>query len=103
VTELERRYELAEMEAIHQAFFLLWTRREAAAKALGLDLIASFDRLSLPPVSPSPAGFRVELPGSTGGPDGSGSWWLRAFVLLPGRGGEALLMAVLLDERMNLV
>jgi 4'-phosphopantetheinyl transferase len=117
--DIERRHEVAEMEAIllkyfseaernfvdfhageerTRAFFLLWTRREAAAKALGLDLITSFDRLSLPSVPPSPAGFQVALPESTEGPVGSGSWWMRDLCPAPGyagalcaEGGEAKL------------
>lgn len=117
--DIERRHEVAEMEAILlrffseaernfvdlqegderiRAFFLLWTRREAAAKALGLDLMDSFDRLSLPPIPPSPVGFRLTLPESAEDRSGLGSWWMRDLCPASGyagalcvEGGEAAL------------
>ena len=47
-----------------RAFFLLWTRREAAAKALGIGLFDCFARVALPAPDVQAAGFRIDLPGS---------------------------------------
>jgi 4'-phosphopantetheinyl transferase len=45
-----------------RAFFLLWTRREAAAKALGIGLFDCFARFVLPLSARARSGFRVALP-----------------------------------------
>jgi 4'-phosphopantetheinyl transferase len=73
------------------AFFLLWTRREAAAKALGLDLFDSFDRLVLPAVDRDRRGFRVSLPkpGLSGGT--TADWWMRDLVPAAGFAGALCL------------
>jgi 4'-phosphopantetheinyl transferase len=66
-----------------QAFFLLWTRREAAAKALGLGLFEAFARFTLPAPAPGEGGFSVELPGSSADqpadlpPEQPAAWWIR--------------------------
>jgi len=94
--DIERFREVREMEAIMddffsepeqaylrsregeertRAFFLLWTRREAAAKAMGIGLFEAFSRFALPPHDPDEEGFRVELPG--GPADRPGGWWIR--------------------------
>jgi 4'-phosphopantetheinyl transferase len=50
------------------AFLTLWTRREAAAKALGLDLQAALARIRLPPYDPGGTAL-VQL-------EGGGPWFL---------------------------
>jgi len=60
------------------AFFTLWTRREAAAKALGLDLAAALARIALPVYSPGGMVALAELGGSGGGP-----WSLHDLALDP--------------------
>jgi len=60
-----------------QAFFLFWTRREAAAKAIGLGIYEAFARLDLPPRDPDTTGFRVELPESRAGTGVTAGWWMR--------------------------
>jgi len=67
-----------------QAFFLIWNRREAAAKALGMDLLASFSRLEVPVAAYSPTGFLVPL---IKGED----WWLRDLSPAPGYVGALCL------------
>ena len=57
------------------AFFLLWTRREAAAKALGIGLFDCFARCTLPPSDHCGSGFRVDLADTPAGP--AGPWWIR--------------------------
>jgi 4'-phosphopantetheinyl transferase len=64
-----------ENEELTWAFFLLWTRREAAAKALGIGLFDCFARFTLPPSDPCGSGFRVEMADTTAGP--SRAWWMR--------------------------
>ena len=73
-----------------RAFFLIWNRREAAAKALGLDLLASFSRLEIPVAAYSAAGFQVPLIRTTGLPAGE-DWWLRDFSPAPGYAGALCL------------
>ncbi len=66
-----------------RAFFLIWNRREAAAKALGLDLLTCFSRLEIPAAAYSAAGFQVPLAGE--------DWWLRDFSPAPGYAGALCL------------
>jgi 4'-phosphopantetheinyl transferase len=67
-----------------RAFFLLWTRREAAAKALGIDLFDCFARVVLPAPDHTPSGFRVKLPDPDAPAGPTRDWWLRD--LLPAAG-----------------
>jgi 4'-phosphopantetheinyl transferase len=62
-----------------RAFFLIWNRREAAAKALGMDLLASFTRLQVPVASCSTTGFLVNLLAQ--------DYWLRDISPAPGYAG----------------
>jgi 4'-phosphopantetheinyl transferase len=73
-----------------RGFLLIWNRREAAAKALGLDLLASFARLEVPVAAYSATGFLVPLVGTAGLPAGEG-WWLRDFSPAPGYAGALCL------------
>ena len=73
-----------------RAFFLIWNRREAAAKALGLDLLASFSRLEVPVAAYSATGFLVPLIRTSGLPVGE-DWWLRDFSPAPGYVGALCL------------
>ena len=73
-----------------RAFFLIWNRREAAAKALGLDLLASFSRLEIPVAAHSATGFLVPLIRTSGLPVGE-DWWLRDFRPAPGYAGALCL------------
>jgi 4'-phosphopantetheinyl transferase len=66
-----------------RAFFLIWNRREAAAKALGVDLLASFSRLEVPAAAYSPTGFLVPLSAE--------DWWLRDVNPAPGYAGALCL------------
>ncbi len=67
-----------------RAFFLFWTRREAAAKALGIDLFDCFQRVVLPTPDRAGSGFRVVLPD----PDRpTGAWWMRDVRAAPGYAG----------------
>ena len=68
-----------------RAFFLLWTRREAAAKALGTGLFDSFARFTLPPSEQAASGFRVALPDRPPGP--ARTWWMRDLSPGPGYAG----------------
>jgi 4'-phosphopantetheinyl transferase len=58
-------------------FFLAWTRREAASKAVGMGLMKSFLCFSLPAAGHSPRGFPLTLPESAEGQGPSEQWWLR--------------------------
>ncbi|HUI73036.1 MAG TPA: 4'-phosphopantetheinyl transferase superfamily protein, partial [Spirochaetia bacterium] len=49
-----------------EAFIRVWTRREAASKAVGSGLMASFLNFSVPAMPHSPGGFSLVLPESTG-------------------------------------
>ena len=68
-----------------RAFFLLWTRREAAAKALGTGLFDSFARFTLPPTDHAASGFRVTLSEGPAGP--ARTWWMRDLLPDPGYAG----------------
>ena len=82
-------------KARSRVFFRLWTRREAAAKAMGLDLFDAFARCELPAFNESRSGFRLVLPQTgartgvrTGVPAGHTSvWWIRDFIPAPGHAG----------------
>ncbi len=67
-----------------RAFFLLWTRREAAAKALGIGLFDCFARVVLPAPGHAPSGFSVRLPDPDSPAGPTREWWLRD--LLPAAG-----------------
>lgn len=67
-----------------QAFFLVWTRREAASKALGVGLYDSCARYSLPAAQFSPGGFKIVLDTAGWSSAPAGSWWIRD--LNPGEG-----------------
>jgi len=67
-------------------FFLLWTRREAAAKAVGLGIYEAFTRFSLPLQGREMTGFTVELP-QRREDGGSASWWIRDLDPAPGFAG----------------
>jgi 4'-phosphopantetheinyl transferase len=70
-----------------RAFFWLWTRREAGAKAMGLDLFDFFARFSLPAFDRNESGRRVVLTAhDSGEPE---VWWIRD--LSPARGFAASL------------
>ena len=80
-------------------FFRLWTRRESAAKAMGLDLVDAFARCDLPAFDENRSGFRLVLPqigsatgAGAGAPAGvpaghSTTWWIRDFTPAPGYAG----------------
>lgn len=70
-----------------RAFFLLWTRREAAAKARGLGLFESFARDTLPAFDYNRGGFRVELAPRGAPRGGSERWWIRDLVPAAGYAG----------------
>lgn len=72
-----------------RAFFLLWTRREAAAKALGTGLFDCFARFTLPLPDHAGSGFRVDLAESPAGP--VRTWWMRDLVPAPGYAGAVCL------------
>jgi 4'-phosphopantetheinyl transferase len=78
-------------KAQRRVFFRLWTRREATAKAMGLDLFDAFARCELPAFDESPSGFRLVLPKTdvrTGVPAGhTAVWWIRDFIPAPGYAG----------------
>ena len=67
-----------------RAFFLVWTRREAASTALGVGLYNSFARYSLPAAPFSPGGFKVVLDTAGWSSAPAGSWWIRD--INPGEG-----------------
>jgi 4'-phosphopantetheinyl transferase len=77
-------------EHLIRVFFLIWNRREAAAKALGLDVLASFSRFEIPVAGYSADGFQVHLGRATGLPAGE-DWWLRDFTPAPGYAGALCL------------
>jgi phosphopantetheinyl transferase len=68
-------------------FFLLWTRRESAAKAMGIGLFHSFARLDLPPSDLDRSGFRLAVPQPGTRSGGTESWWIRDLVPAPGCAG----------------
>jgi 4'-phosphopantetheinyl transferase len=76
-----------ERELRRQAFFLLWSRREAAAKALGIGLFDCFARVVLPTPDRARSGFRVELPDADAPPALTQDWWMRDLCPAPGYAG----------------
>ena len=74
---------------------ILSLRREAAAKAMGLDLFDAFATCELPALDESRSGFRLVLPlggagtgARTGVPPGHAAvWWIRDFIPAPGYAG----------------
>jgi len=70
-----------------RAFFLLWTRREAAAKALGIGLFDCFERVVLPAPEHARSGFRIALPELDPPSNQTGEWWIRDLLPAPGYAG----------------
>ena len=68
-------------------FFSLWTRREAAAKAVGLGIYEAFARITLPLRGPGTPGFEVDLPAQPTGNGENAAWWMRDFDPAPGFAG----------------
>jgi len=71
-----------------EAFIRVWTRREAASKAVGSGLMASFLNFSVPAMPHSPGGFSLVLPESTGETVGLKRWWMRDLYPAPGHAGS---------------
>ncbi len=67
-------------------FFRLWTRREAASKAVGTALLRSFPLFSLPARPLCPGGFCVALPKSAQ-ETAVQEWWMRDLSPAPGHAG----------------
>jgi 4'-phosphopantetheinyl transferase len=87
-SEQEQAYVLSrEGQVRTTAFFLLWTRREAAAKAVGIGLFEALTRFTLPLRDVDRAGFRVDLPRPLAISGGSIAWWLRDISPAPGFAG----------------
>jgi 4'-phosphopantetheinyl transferase len=70
-----------------EAFFRVWTRREAAAKAVGMGLMRSFLGFSLPAAPLSPHGFSCMLPASEWQTAAQQQWWVRDFSPADGYAG----------------
>ena len=91
-TILERYFSVEERNFIHsapkykqtRAFFTLWTRREAAAKAFGLNLAAALNGIPIPifPVGGCTSISRSET-GESSGSSSSGSWYIQDLELDP--------------------
>ncbi|MGA2639562.1 MAG: 4'-phosphopantetheinyl transferase superfamily protein [Spirochaetia bacterium] len=77
-----------------RTFFLLWTRREAAAKAVGLGLFDSFARFTLSPSELDRSGFIVALPQPDAPTGATAVWWMRDLLPAPGCAG-----AVCIEQR----
>ena len=92
---LEDFFSPVEQEWVHscpregqtKAFFQLWTRREAASKAVGTGLMKGFSLFSLPPAPLSPSGFPLRLPASAEEAGREQQWWMRDISPLPGHAG----------------
>jgi 4'-phosphopantetheinyl transferase len=69
------------------AFFQVWTRREAASKAVGMGLMESFLCFSLPAAQHSPRGFRLTLPDSAKSRETFQDWWVRDLDPVAGHAG----------------
>jgi 4'-phosphopantetheinyl transferase len=67
-----------------RAFFVLWTRREACAKAMGLDLFDFLARFTLAPFDRNESGTRVELAPAAAPTREAEVWWMRD--ISPARG-----------------
>jgi 4'-phosphopantetheinyl transferase len=77
-----------------RAFFRLWTRREAAAKALGIGLFDCFARVELPTPDHVGSGFRVGLPELDTPAGRTGDWWMRDLLPAPGYAGAVCMEQV---------
>lgn len=69
-----------------QEFFRLWTRREAASKAVGTGLLRSFSLFSMPARPLCPSGFCLALPKSAR-ETAAQDWWMRDLSPAPGHAG----------------
>ncbi len=70
-----------------RTFFRLWTRRESAAKAMGIGLFDFFARLVLPASDLDRSGFELAVPRPGARSGGTESWWIRDLVPAPGCAG----------------
>lgn len=77
-----------------RAFFRLWTRREAAAKALGIGLFDCLARVELPTPDHAGSGFRVGLPESDAAAGRTRDWWMRDLRPAPGYAGAVCMEQV---------
>jgi 4'-phosphopantetheinyl transferase len=71
-----------------EAFIRVWTRREAASKAVGSGVMTSFLLFSVPAVPYSPSGFSLVLPESTQKSEDPTRWWMRDLCPAPGHAGS---------------
>ena len=91
-TMLDQYFSVEEREFVHsvpkpkqtRAFFTLWTRREAVAKAFGLNLEAALNGIPIPIF---PFGGRISFShsgtGESSGSSSSGSWYVQDLELDP--------------------
>jgi 4'-phosphopantetheinyl transferase len=79
-------------EGKDDAFFRVWTRREATSKVFGMGLVESFLRLRVPAAEYSPGGFRLVLPDSEYcEKEGRQEWWIRDLIPAAGHAGALCL------------
>lgn len=74
-------------EAQMDAFFRVWTRREAASKAVGTGLLKAFTLFSVPAAPLSSTGFSLRLPISAEETGREQQWWMRDLDPLPDHAG----------------